>query len=54
MTPQVAIRLIEDRHIVVIAPGAGERAGFEDDDYRDAGVDVSSTPYDKADLVLVV
>jgi len=54
MTPQVAIRLIEDRHIVVIAPGAGERAGFEDDDYRDAGVDVSSTPYDKAELVLVV
>ncbi len=54
MTPQVAIRLIEDRHIVVIAPGAGERAGFEDDDYRGAGVDVSSTPYDKADLVLVV
>ncbi|MEE8405707.1 MAG: Re/Si-specific NAD(P)(+) transhydrogenase subunit alpha [Acidimicrobiia bacterium] len=54
MTPQVAIRLIEDRHIVVIAPGAGERAGFEDDDYRDAGVDVSPTLYDKADLVLVV
>jgi NAD(P) transhydrogenase subunit alpha len=54
MTPQVAIRLIEDRHIVVIAPGAGERAGFEDDDYRDAGVDVRSTLYDKAELVLVV
>jgi NAD(P) transhydrogenase subunit alpha len=54
MTPQVAIRLIENRHIVVIAPGAGERAGFEDDDYRGAGVDVSPTPYDKADLVLVV
>lgn len=54
MTPQVAIRLIEDRHMVVIAPGAGERAGFEDEDYRDAGVDVSHTPYDKADLVLVV
>ncbi len=54
MTPKVALRLIEDRHTVVIESGAGERAGFEDNDYRDAGVDVSLMPYDGADLVLVV
>jgi proton-translocating NAD(P)+ transhydrogenase subunit alpha len=54
MTPQVALRLIEDRHTVVIESGAGERAGFEDDDYRGAGVEVSHMPYEGADLVLVV
>ena len=54
MTPKVALRLTEDRHSVVIESGAGERAGFEDDHYRDAGVDVSHMPYDGADLVLVV
>ncbi|MFV1961805.1 MAG: Re/Si-specific NAD(P)(+) transhydrogenase subunit alpha [Acidimicrobiia bacterium] len=54
MTPQVALRLIEGRHTVVIESGAGERAGFEDDDYRSAGVEVSHMPYEGADLVLVV
>jgi NAD(P) transhydrogenase subunit alpha len=54
MTPQVAVRLIEDRHSVVIEPGAGEDAGFEDTDYRNDGVEVSTNPCDGADLVLVV
>lgn len=54
MTPQVAVRLIEDRHTVVIESGAGDRAGFEDIDYRDDGVEVSDTPCDGADLVVVV
>ena len=54
MTPQVAVRLIEARHTVVIESGAGERAGFEDSEYRDAGVEVSDTPCDGADIVVVV
>jgi NAD(P) transhydrogenase subunit alpha len=54
MTPQVAVRLIEARHTVVVESGAGERAGFEDSRYLDAGVEVSDTPCDGADLVVVV
>lgn len=54
MTPSVAVRLVEDRHSVVIESGAGSPAGFRDDEYRDAGADVASDPYAGADLVAVV
>ena len=54
MTPSVVIRLIEDRHSVAIESGAGQAAGFIDDQYRQAGADVTDDPYDGADLVAVV
>jgi NAD(P) transhydrogenase subunit alpha len=54
MTPQVALRLIEERHTVVMEPGAGASAGFSDDAYRDVGAEVIADPYAGADLIAVV
>lgn len=54
MTPQVAARLITDGHSVVVQSGAGERAGFTDSAYEDAGATISHDPYGNADLVVVV
>jgi NAD(P) transhydrogenase subunit alpha len=54
MTPQVVVRVIEERHSVVAESGAGERAGFSDDAYRQVGAEVASDPYPGAELVVVV
>ncbi len=54
MTPDVALRLIENRQLVAVEAGAGEGAFFLDDHYRDVGVEVVSDPYPGADVVLVV
>lgn len=54
MTPQVVLRLIEERHAVVVETGAGMRAGFGDDAYRDVGAEVTGDPYPGAELVAVV
>lgn len=39
---------------MVIAPGAGAGAGFDDSSYADVGVEVSPDPYSGADLVAIV
>ena len=52
--PQVALRLVERRHQVVIESGAGLGAAISDDDYRSAGVEVSADPFRDADVVLMV
>jgi NAD(P) transhydrogenase subunit alpha len=54
MTPQVALRLIEQRHRVVVQEGAGVGAGFEDEAYRAEGVELRADPYPGAKVVLVV
>jgi H+-translocating NAD(P) transhydrogenase subunit alpha len=54
MTPQVALRLIEERHAVVVETGAGARAGFSDDDFRDVGTEIAGDPYTGAELTVVV
>ncbi len=54
MTPQVALRLIEARHTVVVESGAGVRAGFDDDQYREVGADVSANPYAGAELLAMI
>jgi NAD(P) transhydrogenase subunit alpha len=54
MTPQVVVRVTEERHSVVAESGAGERAGFSDDAYRQVGAEVASDPYPGAELVVVV
>jgi NAD(P) transhydrogenase subunit alpha len=54
ITPQVVLRLIEERHAVVVETGAGMRAGFDDDAYRDVGAEVTVDPYPGAELVTVV
>lgn len=54
MTPSVVVRLVEDRHTVVIEAGAGSPAGFNDDQYREAGAELTTDPYEGADLVAVV
>lgn len=54
MTPAVVIRLIEDRHSVTVQTGAGTPAGFVDEQYRQAGAEISDDPYEAADLVAVV
>lgn len=54
MTPSVVVRLIEERHSVTLETGAGVAAGFVDDEFRDAGAEVTPDPYPDADLVVVV
>lgn len=54
LTPPVVVRLIESRHTIVVETGLGDRAGFPDADYRDAGAIVASDPYEDAEVVLVV
>jgi NAD(P) transhydrogenase subunit alpha len=54
LTPQVALRLIEERHAVVVETGAGARAGFSDNDFRDVGTEITDDPYGGADLTVVV
>lgn len=54
MTPQVALRLIEERHTVVVESGAGAGAGFADDAYSDVGAELSTDPYPDAELVVIV
>lgn len=54
MTPQVAIRLIEDRHTVTVESGAGDPAGFIDDEYQNDGVEVTNDPYTGAEVIVVV
>lgn len=54
ITPPVMLRLVEDRHGVVVESGAGENAGFSDDDYRDAGAEVIPDVYTDADADVFV
>ncbi|HEX6299583.1 MAG TPA: Re/Si-specific NAD(P)(+) transhydrogenase subunit alpha [Acidimicrobiia bacterium] len=54
MTPQVVVRVIEERHSVVVESGAGQRAGFSDDAYREVGAELAADPYPGAELVVVV
>jgi NAD(P) transhydrogenase subunit alpha len=54
ITPQVAVRLVEQRHQVTVQTGAGDAAGFNDDDYRNAGAEVLDDPFKDTDVVLVV
>ena len=54
MTPSVAVRLVEDRHSVVIESGAGNSAGFPDELYQEAGAEISTDPYADCELVAVV
>lgn len=54
VTPQVTLRLVEGRHHVVIQTGAGNQAGFADDEYRAEGAEVVPDPYPSAQVVLVV
>lgn len=54
ITPQVALRLVEQRHEVRIGTGAGRGAGFDDDEYRATGAQVTDQPYGGAEVVLVV
>ena len=54
MTPQVAGRLLAVGHSIVIESGLGEALGFGDDLYEDGGVEVSVSPCEDAELILVV
>jgi len=54
LTPQVALRLIEERHSVVVETGAGGEAGFSDGAYRDVGAEVAADPFPGAELITVV
>ena len=54
MTPQVALRLIEERHEIVVESGAGAPAGFADQAYTHAGASLADDPYPGAELTLMV
>lgn len=54
ITPQVVVRLIEAGHGVAVETGAGIRAGFTDDAYRDMGASVKDDPFTGADVVTIV
>lgn len=40
ITPDIVRRYLADGHQVVVEPGAGQAAGFDDDAYREAGCEV--------------
>lgn len=54
VTPQAALRLIENRHTLAVQTGGGEHAHFYDDAYREAGAVVTDDPLHGAELVLIV
>lgn len=54
ITPQMALRLVEQRHLLRVETGAGEGAGFGDDDYRAAGAEVTADPFSDAEVTLVI
>jgi NAD(P) transhydrogenase subunit alpha len=54
LTPQVVRRLRGAGHRVAVEPGVGNAAGFGDDDYAEAGADVTTSPCAGADLIVVV
>lgn len=54
LTPQAVRRLIGDGHVVVVEAGLGQRSSFLDEDYRDAGAEVTSDVFAAADVILVV
>ncbi len=53
LPPQAAKRLGDAGHEVVVAPHAGQRAGFSDDDYRAAGARIDADAW-SADVVAVI
>jgi NAD(P) transhydrogenase subunit alpha len=54
LTPQVVVRVVENRHQVSIEPGAGAAAGFDDEQYRSAGAEISSDALKGAEVVITV
>src|SRR5438105_805146 len=57
LVPEVAARLVTSGCEVVVEAGAGERASFTDDGYREAGVGIEAnrqTLLSTADIVLSV
>ncbi|MFC3957816.1 Re/Si-specific NAD(P)(+) transhydrogenase subunit alpha [Halovivax cerinus] len=57
LTPSLAAELGDDGFDVCITAGAGERAGWSDDEYREVGCDVvpdRSTVFDRADVLFQV
>lgn len=57
LVPSLAEELVDDGHDVCVASGAGERAGWPDGTYSDAGcevVDERSDVFDRADVIFQV
>jgi len=56
-TPKTVKRLLKQGFEVVIETGAGSSANFSDEDYKEAGASVSTTPtelYNQSDIILKV
>ena len=55
ITPQVALRLVEERLAVAVEAGAGTAATFADEEYRDAGAEiVECDEAVQSDVVVVI
>lgn len=57
MTPDAARRVVGDERTLRVESGAGDGAGFSDDDYREIGAEVADGPealYEGADVTLRV
>jgi len=54
MVPETVGKLVDMGYQVSVEPGAGERADFDDDGYREAGATVEAAAIDGAELVLSV
>ncbi|MDH3463230.1 MAG: Re/Si-specific NAD(P)(+) transhydrogenase subunit alpha [Acidimicrobiia bacterium] len=54
LTPTVVLRLVEQRNDVLVEAGAGDGAGFSDEQFRDAGAEVVANPLPGADVVFMV
>jgi proton-translocating NAD(P)+ transhydrogenase subunit alpha len=54
LTPQAAQRLVTQGHQVLVTNGAGDRAGFTDAEYVEAGAEVVNDSTSDTDVIMVV
>ncbi|MGA7098553.1 MAG: Re/Si-specific NAD(P)(+) transhydrogenase subunit alpha [Acidimicrobiia bacterium] len=54
LTPQAAQRLVAQGHQVLVTNGAGDRAGFTDAEYVEAGAEVVNDSTSDTDVIMVV
>ncbi|MGC2239817.1 MAG: Re/Si-specific NAD(P)(+) transhydrogenase subunit alpha [Acidimicrobiia bacterium] len=54
LTPQAAQRLVTQGHQVLVTSGAGDRAGFTDGEYVEAGAQVVADSTSDTDVIMVV
>jgi NAD(P) transhydrogenase subunit alpha len=54
LTPEAVRKIVSLGYTVTVESGAGERAGFDDTAYLDAGAEISASPVWDADVVVMI